>query len=84
MRRQRKLTPAQRRVLRQIVVDADDVMAGGYGFYARRTGYRSERSIRRKLTRRGYAVHEFRRVGNNMHLLTIWPTPKGLVALATR
>lgn len=80
MRRQRKLTPAQRRVLRQVVADADDVMSGGYGFYARRTGYRSEIGIRRKLTQRGYAVHEFRQVGDG-YFCTVWPTPKGLAAL---
>ena len=85
MKRQRKLTPAQRRVLRQIVADVDDVMSGGRcGFFARRTGYRSVLGIRRKLTVRGYAVHEFRQVGDTGHFCTVWPTPKGLAALDTR
>lgn len=80
MRRQRKLTPAQRRVLRQIVAEADNVMAGYYGFYTMQTIRRSERGIRRKLTRRGFAVDEFRQVGHG-YFCTVWPTPKGLAAL---
>ncbi len=78
MRRQRKLTPAQRRVMRQIVADADAVMAGGES----RSDYLfvADYDIEEKLLRRGYAVREWRGRAAGSAYIT-WPTPKGLAAL---
>ena len=74
----KKLTKAQRRVLRQVTKEAEARIWLSFSNYY--PMYRCDINIARKLLKRGYLVHECRPVGSGWSW-RLWPTTKGYAAL---